>query len=630
MGPDAAPVNFPSIDKVKGPGGAAKLIETRRKLGQEYGFLEETIGPIADEVRAGVSAGSDWIAGRVSGNPAPIAGLYDDHLRMARADQEAYRAEHPTASLAANVLGAGAIGGPTAATGIGNATVQAAKQGAAWGGGYGFLDGEGVTGRLENAAWGSAVGLGVGMTIPLVAGVVKRVAAGIRNLVGLKGPAATRRAEEMVAEALQRDGVDLAAISQGGKPLTVADLGPNTRDLMGAASRTGGKGKAILEEFLEARTLGQYGRVSDDLAGGTGMRGQDFSRRAGDVAERRAATAATGYRNAYAQPAPTLSENAQAILQTPDGRSAVSTATRMMNNRRRPITDADGNYTVEMLDQIQRAMRDRANRASGQRSGEMAGNVNNLRGELIDELPDELRTVMAGYRSESELIDAMNAGRAFLRGDAENLATSIANMTPQEADMFRLGVARELRSKMGSKLDSGDVTGMFQNPQMRERLAAIFPSKRLFQEFIENTATERSMQYTRNSILKGSQTQPRAVADAEFNADALGEAALDMATGGGSTSLVRSVMDAGARGKDRLLTGVNARVGEEVAKIGVNTNISAVRHAIMGGQGTALARFQTGPGVVPASRGAAVAFSGAMSGPPAATTGWTIIKPENQ
>lgn len=52
---DAQPVNFPAIDKVRGEGGAARMIEGRQALGGEYGFKDEVL-PWSDEVGAGASA----------------------------------------------------------------------------------------------------------------------------------------------------------------------------------------------------------------------------------------------------------------------------------------------------------------------------------------------------------------------------------------------------------------------------------------------------------------------------------------------------------------------------------------------------------------------------------------------
>lgn len=616
------------------------MLQVQKEIGGDYGFLQETIGPVADEINAGVSAAADKLRGWLTPNPddsASFGDLYNDYKTMVGTEQDAYRGAHPLAAFGANVLGAAATGMPNAlaggavaapvATNALAAAGQGLRAGALAGGMTGFAEGDGMTGRIEEAAKGAAIGGAIGGAVPLVANLAQRVVGAVKRVAGLKGDAAVQRAQEMVSEALKQDGIDLAAVAKSGKPLTVADLGPNARALVGSASRQGGKGKEQIEKFFEDRTLGQFGRISNDLANGTGMLGHEFAQAGADIAEKRAAQAGTDYATAYAAQPPLLSANAESILTTPAGESAVNTAARMMANKRKPIFDGD-TYTVEMLDQIQRAMRDASTKASGERASEMAANIDNLRGQFLSELPEELRGAMSNYRARTELIDAMNQGRDFLKGDVESLGSAMSGMTPQQSDMFRLGVARELRGKMGAKIDSGDVSGMFQNPQIRERLATIFPSKRLFQEFIEKVGTERTMQNTRNAILKGSQTAGRAAADAEFGSGALGEFASDMATGGGVTvGLTKAITNAALKGKDRYLQGVNEAVAGNVADLATNPNLSAVAQSLKGPTGTALQAYPVNPAAVPAGRGlAALAASGGQSAP--ATTTWTIVPPQ--
>lgn len=606
------------------------MIQARQRLGG-YGFADETVGPLTDEVGAGVNALADAARGFATGNWVDPRELYADHAAIIRADREAYRAEHPTAAATANVLGGLSMlpaRGVAAAQGLWETAKTGAKVGAGLGAATGAAEGEGVTGRLEGAAWGGATGGVLGFGVPVLVNVGQRVAGAAKRLWGLKGAGAERRANEMIVEALKRDGIDpatLGTLNASGKPMTIADLGPNTRQLVGAASRQGGEGRKLMEQFFENRTLGQFGRISDDLAKGTGVRGEDFAATTGSVLQRRGADAAAGYPAAYAKQAPVLSENAFGILATPDGRRAVSTATRMMANKRAPVVDESGAYTVEMLDQIQRAMRDSANRASGARAGEMAGNLNAMREQFLTELPADLRSVMADYRSQSELLDALKAGREFFKGDAEALASAVQQMSPAERGMFRLGAVRELRGRVGAKLDSGDASGMFQNPAMRERLAAVFPDAVTLQRFVDSTATERAMQETRNAILKGSPTAQRLVDDAEFNGGALGEFAMDMATGGGGgVGVVKAVTNAALKGKDRFLQGVNEQVAGSVARTATNPDLGQVATQL-GGPSVPALPYPVAPFALPAARGATVGLS--AGGDQTQTTGWTILPP---
>lgn len=133
--------------------------------------------------------------------------------------------------------------------------------------------------------------------------------------------------------------------------------------------------------------------------------------------------------------------------------------------------------------------------------------------------------------------------------------------------MFRLGAAREILERMGSRIDSGDVSGIFRNPNMRARLQAVFPDADSFDEFIALARVERTMQDTRNDVLRGSQTAGRQAADEQFSQSALGEAALDMATGGQGVSVVQAVMNLGRQGAYRYLQGLNEEVGGAIGRM---------------------------------------------------------------
>jgi hypothetical protein len=550
-----------------------------------YGAADTASFGTADEIRAGIRGGIDALR-----TGQPLGEAYDARLAESRGMMRDAREDRSGAFIAGQVAGglvAPISGGPVRA----GATVGAA---------YGLGSGEGAGDRLQGAAVGGAIGGAIGAILgPVVTGVTRAF--------GLRGKAAEDRARQMIETALKRDGIDpanLGALAQPGKPLTVADLGPNTRGLVGAASRQAGEGREILNRFFEDRTVGQFGRMSDDLAAGMGADAGEFASTGADIAARRAAAAGPAYRAAYGKPAPALSKSGQAVLATPAGKAAVARATTMMGNRQAAAKDGAGNYTVEMLDQIQRALRDMETTRKRAGAAEMAGNLGHLRSRLLAELPNDLRTVMANYRAESELIDALNAGRTFMRGDVEAVAAAVANMTPQQRDLFRLGAARQLRGMLGAKADGADATTIVQNPAMRERLAAIFPDAASLDTFLGKAATEKTMQATRNAILKGSPTAERLGDDAGF-AQSAGEIVGDIASGRG---VVSTVLGAGARatrrGVERVARGVNENVARGVARVATDTDLDAVGRELLAarlaqrtGMRNALARGLSASGV---------------------------------
>lgn len=601
VAPAPRSVNTPGIDAVRGEGAGARQAD-RLGGGGWSGGGASWMGPFGDEFAAGVGAASDYVRGQFTAAEPPSLGqLYDEHLGISRAAQTQYRDEFSLTSLAkeaafgaaalaprAGMAGARAVGAMLPAPSFGARAGSAAATGAAGGAAAGFGEGEGIEGRVGSAATGAAIGAGAGVALQGVSEGVRVIASGLAAVRGLKGEGAQRRAAEMLDAALKKDGVTpemIASLSDSGKPFVLADVGPNTRALLGSAYRHAGIGREGAERFLEDRTAGQFDRMDADLARLAGARGSDFADQEAVVAARRAAAAKEGYKAAYAIPAPDLSPAAVSVLDTPAGRAAVSRARRFMENKRRPVEDGEGRFTVEMLDQIQRALRDAADSASGRRAGETARNIGAVRDDFLNSLPDELRNVMRLYASESALIDALRGGRRFLQDQPEDIAARLADMTPHEKAMFRLGVARELRGRMGAKVDGGDVSGMFQNPIMREKLAVAFDDVFQLSDFIAATKTERLMQETRNAVLKGSQTGERMVDDDQFGSSVLGDAAADVVRGGASTtSLTGAVVNAGLRAatqaKERLLQGLSEEVGDRLVTLLTQTNLDAPRRAM--------------------------------------------------
>lgn len=584
VGSAPEPRKFDAIDQARGAGTG------ERRAAQPYDSTGEMFGGFGDEISAGISTPIDFLTGMASGRGAVSLGdLYDDNLRIARERQSRFREENPAAAIALNVAGGLALLPAVAASGaltagsLGARLLQGAKFGGISGAVAGFGEGEGRQGRMEEAAKAGAVGAGLGVALPLLGKAITVGRDGFAYVTGLRGEGAKVQARKMLADALRKDGIspdDIGGIVTGGKPFVLADAGENTRALVGSATRYAGEGRKEITDFLEGRTRKQFARINEDLATGTGARGEDFTSTAADIAERRAAAAGPGYAEAYRQPAPELTDGLKSILARPDGKTAVATAARMVKNKGNPVRDEAGNYTVEMLDQIQRAMRDRVSRMTGARAPEMSANVEGLRQRLLDELPSDLRAVMANYRSESELIGAMNGGFKFFTSNTDDVALSFSRMSPDEQQMFRLGAARALRTKIGAKNNAADASSMFDNENMSERLAVIFPDGATLDAFQAAVKTEQTMQATRNALLKGSQTAGRGADDEAFRGGALGEAAADAIIGAGDVGVVRAVVNAGLNaaraGKDRVLTGISEGVGDDVARMASNPNLSEV------------------------------------------------------
>ena len=166
--------------------------------------------------------------------------------------------------------------------------------------------------------------------------------------------------------------------------------------------------------------------------------------------------------------------------------------------------------------------------------------------------------------------------------------------------MFRLGAARELRSKLAKVRDGNDRARLFENQDMRDRIAAIFPEKAQLTRFMRAVEEESMMNRTRNEATKGSPTAKNLAEDSRSMGDAA-STAIDVATGNPLLSTLR--FGANLLKKAPAMTRQEA---EAVARIGTNPDLGAtlpqVANAPQPREPGALARAGVGLAMPPAAQ----------------------------
>ena len=242
-----------------------------------------------------------------------------DRLRQI---QEATGREMPKSSLAAQI-GGGVVGSVPLAIGavgaVGRAATTAGKVlggtglGIVAGGTEGALQGAGAANegnRGRGAATGAAIGAGmggvVGMLAPVVSDGVQAIARRVKKLdvrtiadeFGLSIPAA-----RTVKSALANDDMEraIAAIRRGGDDAMLADAGPASRQMLDAASQTGGEALAITRDRVGTRAATQGARFKqtiDDVLGTPG----GVRAAARDISQRTAPARQAAYDRAFASP----------------------------------------------------------------------------------------------------------------------------------------------------------------------------------------------------------------------------------------------------------------------------------------------------------------------------------------
>lgn len=148
------------------------------------------------------------------------------------------------------------------------------------------------------------------------------------------------------------------------------------------------------------------------------------------------------------------------------------------------------------------------------------------------------------YAGPAQSMDAMDAGRAFMKGDREIVANDFADMTPSEQQMFRVGAAREIQNWIEKNGTVPPQLHSILNPSSKTRqiLQTIFPDQQSFQQFLGDVGgVVRKVETSR--MLGGSQTFSRTNQANDLGLDLSG-VAIDAMHGnapGAISGLLRSV-----------------------------------------------------------------------------------------
>lgn len=462
-----------------------------------------------------------------------------------------------------------------AGAGLGARTVAGAREGAAYGalGGVGHAEGgaqEHATNALIGAGAGGLLGAALPGTIDLGSAVIRRT---ITNPYRAHfNPEEHGRAK--YAEATVRDltpnGFDADAArtalarqenrlthAQAQKPGIVAmDMGgENTRNLVRAAYNQQSPAAQSTFTKLNRRQNHQWSRLERDLDETLGTEpGKDFHY---------AVVALTRNRQRHAEPAFQRAYNAPWNVKPDDDLA------RFFQERgyvRRLIEKADESIrgmTGEDLAQtgpwefIHRGIFGELNREIGRlKRGQPDAKANWTARDLV-EIKNELKGLIEKHnphfgRALKQYSDASSLIRAAEDGFEEGMKTppeilkrNMYNMEPQEAQMYRLGVARSIIDDIRKGNVNNDRTkSVFSSPDTLMRLRAVFPDQKSLNEFRKRVHLEIRMARSRAAVQGGSPTAKQLVQGDEAGSEIKaieGVGALAGAAMGGTKSLFQTL-----------------------------------------------------------------------------------------
>jgi hypothetical protein len=547
-------------------GGLSDVMNETFTLGlnNEMAGAARMAAPVIQGARSIAETGARGIAERfglptsqIGSTPMPQPGAISDAYSSGRNDSvrrtQQAREASPVAAFGMDMVAGMAnplarlLPGSQAGAGMLANTARSAAGGALGGAAYGFNTAEGDLGdRGEGALTGGLVGGAVGAAAPaLVEGASKGLRYLADQTIGRMG--ATNQstvAARKIAEALQRDGMDpqaaLARVQQLGPDAALLDVGPNSQALAAATARAPGRGKAALEGFVTARQEGV--RNADNVLSGSqtqrvmsGIDGLIPDKFDATLAKAAAQRKAQGRNYNAANASGDLVDVAPMLKDLDDeiGRSKGGIKSALERVRSFVVDEGDRpEIAIDTLHQAKMAIDDLMSSGEGRNSIGKVGQakIREFQDKLVSAIESSGQGGQAynagrtGTAAAWRTTEAAEAGTAFMNraefGNAKSIAASLAKMTPEDQEAFRMGAAQAIKSKLDNLNVRADATKKVMDiPALEDRIRAAFGDKDTFRRYIDMLNNERTMFDSYAAIKGNSKTAERMAADAALNGD---------------------------------------------------------------------------------------------------------------
>lgn len=278
-------------------------------------------------------------------------------------------------------------------------------------------------------------------------------------------------------------------------------------------------------------------------------------------------------------------------------------------------------YPIDNLERLDRAKRSLDGMISEAKNDNVKRLLVQMKNDILDSVHGGNRnspTRNIAYKdardewgSRAELLEALDMGRKFLRGDGGVSAEDFRSMTRSEQNMFRLGVTRELRTMLGGKAigPTADFTQVLRKPNVYERLAEVMPQGQTSSKMNELVRRESRMSGTAQEVLGNSKTAQRGTDDVELNGRDMMSQAIDRYRSAPTllnlgldavkaaserifgfrddmaTALARRLFTADPAEQAKILSAIEARMGKEKTSKFIEAMSQASLVATTGGAG---------------------------------------------
>ena len=465
--------------------------------------------------------------------------------------------------------GAGGVSG--AITGAGSASEGERLKGAGEGGVTGAVLGPAALGGIKLG--GSVLGTVVDKTgintaaknivdatkdIPIVKSITGKTA----EYFNLGEDAIQRRADTKIIQALQRDGMSLSDIkstmdkirANGYKPETILEFGGKATKQLGETVAGYPGARAVAETMVESRKSGAANRILTDFQDAFKINA-DPVKLADDLINARNAAASPLYKTAYEKGALIGGKQIDQLMQDPAFIRAYDRANRLAQRE----VDAEGNiigkalpelketgnvFDLETINFIKRGIDAEINFSKLPTSGLEKTEVDSIKKlrnvfmtNVDSQAPVEYKQARQAFAGPTQVYEAIEDGKKFFDTDARQLRKIYDGLGASEKDGFAIGAYDAIRTKINSGNDGIDlVKRTFGAPEKRDQIKVLIGDD-AFNTLESKLKRESTMRSTDVRLLGSSQTQPRQVAQAEF------EGATELVPQMGQKGIVRGGLD---------------------------------------------------------------------------------------
>lgn len=420
--------------------------------------------------------------------------------------------------------------------GMGQRMAQAGTSGVGYGlvGGAGSSTGEDVGQITQDALTSAAIGGVLGPVTQPVMGVLGAV--GRQGIARVSDTAASRYAQQKVAEALLRDTppdllqsaltMSQARMGKLGPEARIADVGgANVRGLLDTLATLPGETKQALERAIRERQAGRAGRLVSAADEALGAQGAQFQQSL-DAFNTLRKTEAQPFYQAIENASVTVDDNLLTLLQkSKDLHGGAETLFRRKTGQEINLGNLAKGDVVPMtvLDTVKQSLYDAAQIAKQSGGGNQARAIDDIRVNLTSFLVEKspklggqsaYRQALDKWAGPSQMMGAAELGRKAMTDDIINFRQELGTLSGSEIDAFRIGALQALRQKTGTESGQTSLLKMWKEPATQERLKAVFENDyRKFASAVAQEARLKGME----SAGRGSQSVARLAGMADLD-----------------------------------------------------------------------------------------------------------------